>query len=59
MTKLQQVLLAQRNTLLNHFIKVNTWCGESKNPEGAEIARKALEDFDKTYGEFLTKLIDK
>lgn len=53
MTKVQQVLLAQRRILLDHFIKVNSWCGESKNTEGAEIARKALEDFDKTYSDLI------
>lgn len=55
MNRIQEILLAQRNQLLQHFIKVNSWCGESKNTEGAEIAKEALENFDKVYGKFLIK----
>jgi len=50
---IKQKLLEQRLLLLQHFIKLNAWCGGSKNTEGSEIARKALLDFDNTYSKFL------
>lgn len=51
---IKQELLRQRLLLLQHFMKVNSLCGESKNIEGAEIARKALLDFDYTYLKFIS-----
>lgn len=52
-TTVKSELIQQRLLLLQHFIKLNAWCGESKNIEGSEIARKALIDFDKTYGKYI------
>lgn len=51
-------LLNQREALVLHLININKFVGQSANPEGAEIARKAIEDFDKTYGEIIKKNIE-
>lgn len=52
-------LLNQRELLVKHLINVNKYVGMSANPEGAEIARKAIEDFDKVYGDLIKKLLEK